>query len=240
MLIIETENYTELSKRGSELLINEISKKPKITIGFATGVTPLGMYKKIVKSYKKKKVDFSKVTSFNLDEYYSIKKTDKNSFSYYMFHNLFNKVNIKKQNINLLNGETVDPEKECINYEKKIENNPIDIQILGIGVNGHIGFNEPGSSLNSKTRMIKLTKETIKINSRSFKNKLDIPQHALTMGISTIMRSKKIILLASGLDKAKAVKCLVKGPISSDCPVSFLKKHRNIIVILDKNAARLI
>jgi glucosamine-6-phosphate deaminase len=240
MLIIETKDYNELSKRSAELLINEISKKPKITIGFATGITPLGMYSEIVKEYKKKKVDFSKVTSFNLDEYYFIKSKDKNSFSYYMFSNLFNKINIKKQNINLLNGETIDPEKECINYEKKIENNPIDVQILGVGVNGHIGFNEPGTDKNSKTHLVRLTKETIKQNSKFLKKPSDMPTHALTMGISTIMSSKKIILFASGLDKAKAVKCLIKGPINPNYPVSFLKKHKNIVVILDKDAARLI
>lgn len=241
MLIIETENYKELSKRAAEILIYEINKKPSSVIGFATGGTPLGLYKNLVRSYKNKSVDFSKIISFNLDEYYPIKKESRDSYFYYMYKNLFDLININKKNINFLNGETKEYKKECKSFEKKINKNPIDIQIIGVGVNGHVAFNEPGTSINSKTRLINLTPETIEINSRFFKKrKENVPKKALTMGIRTIMKSKKIILLASGKNKAKAIKRLIDGPIGKDYPISYFKKHKNLIVIIDKEAGRLL
>jgi glucosamine-6-phosphate deaminase len=235
MKIIKTKNYNELSKTACEILIKEIEKKPNLVIGFATGKTPLGLYKELVKEYKNKKIDFSRIKTFNLDEYYPIKITDKNSYHYYMFKNLFNKINIKKSNINFLNGETKNPKKECLNYEQKIKRNPIDIQILGVGVNGHIGFDEPGSNFNSKTRLIDLSSSTLKRNSRFFNKKSQMPRKALTMGINTIMNSKKIILLASGKEKKQAIKHLIRGKIDEKWPVSILKNHKNLIAILDKS-----
>ncbi len=230
MFVIKTKNYRELSKRACDIIAREILKKPDLTLGLATGNTPLGLYKELIKEYKKNKIDFSKVKSFNLDEYYPIKKKDKKSFYYYMFKNFFNKIKIKKSNINMLNGETKSVKKECLNYEKKIKKNPIDVQILGVGVNGHIGFNEPGSDFNSKTRLIELTKETIKRKSRFGKK---VPAKALTMGIKTIMKAKKIILLASGKPKAKAIQHLIKTKSDKDWPVTALKKHKNLIVIIN-------
>jgi len=232
MRLIKVKNYNELSEKASKIIINEISKKPNLTIGFATGKTPIGLYKKLTEVYKKGKIDFSGIKSFNLDECYPIKQKDKRSYSYYMFKNLFNKINIKKENINLLNGGANNFKKECRDYENKIRKNPIDIQILGLGMNGHIGFNEPGSSFNSKTRLVNLDKETIK--------EKKVSKKALTVGISTIMKSKKIILLASGKNKAKAVWGLVKGKIDKNCPVSFLKRHKNIFVIIDGKASSLL
>ncbi len=219
MNIIRVKNYKELSEKASKIIINEILEKPNITIGFATGATPLGLYKELVKAYKNKEIDFSKVRSFNLDEYYPIKKTNKKSYYYYLSNNLFNHINIKKNNINLLNGETKSPGKECKNYETKIKKNPIDVQILGVGANGHIAFNEPGSSFNSKTRVVELNQKK-----------------ALTIGISTIMSAKKLILLASGKSKSKAIKHLVKGKINKEWPVSFLRKHKNLVLVTDRNA----
>jgi glucosamine-6-phosphate deaminase len=224
MDIIKVKNYKELSEKASEILIDKILEKPNITIGFATGATPKGLYKKLVKAYKKKEIDFSKVKSFNLDEYYPIKKTDTKSYHSYLFNNLFNHVNIKKNNITLLNGETKNSEKECKNYEAKIKKNPIDVQILGVGVNGHIAFNEPGSSLNSKTRLAELTNH----------------KKVLTMGISTIMSAKKLILLASGKSKSKAIKCLLENNVNKNSPVSFLKRHKNLTVIIDSKAGCLL
>jgi glucosamine-6-phosphate deaminase len=234
MKLIKVKNYKELSEKASEIVIKEIVKKPNLVMGFATGRTQLGLYKRLVKAYKRGKIDFAKIRSFNLDEYYPIKKNDKRNFYYYMFKNLFSKVNIKKTNINLLNGEAKDWKKECGAYEKKLRKNPIDIQILGIGVNGHIGFNIPGSGSNSKTRLVHLKNITIKRNSRLIKRK--IPTHALTMGIKTIMKGKKIILLAFGKDKRDAVRHLIKGKISKEWPASFLRKHKNFTVIVDKAA----
>jgi glucosamine-6-phosphate deaminase len=232
MKLIKVKNYRELSRRASEIIIKEVSRKPNLVIGFATGKTPLGLYRKLAKAYKKNKIDFSKIKTFNLDEHYPLKKNDRKSYHNYMFRHLFNKINAKKENINLLNGEAKNFKKECEDYEKKIRKNPIDIQILGIGANGHIGFNEPGSDFNSKTRLVDLSPETIK--EKKFLTK------ALTMGISTIMKSKKIILLASGKKKANAVLGLVKGKIGKNCPASFLRKHKNLIVIIDEKAGSLL
>jgi glucosamine-6-phosphate deaminase len=232
MKLIKVRNYNELSEKASRIIIKEVSKKPNLTIGFATGKTPLGTYKNLVKAYRKNNIDFSKIKTFNLDEYYPLKKNDKKSYRYYMFKNLFGKINVKKENINLLNGTLKDFKKECKSYENKIKKTPIDIQILGIGINGHIGFNEPGSSFNSKTRLIDLAPETLKENKYLKK--------ALTMGISTIVKSKKIILLASGKKKAKAILELVKGKINKNLPASFLKKNKNFLVIIDKKAGSLL
>ncbi len=223
MDVIKVKDYKELSEKASRILIDEILEKPNLTIGFATGATPLGLYKELIKAYKKKKINFSKVKAFNLDEYYLIKKTDKKSYNYYLFNNLFNNINIKKSNINLLNGEAKNPEKESKDYETKIKKNKIDVQILGVGVNGHIAFNEPGSSLNSKTRIVTVNQKK-----------------ALTMGISTIMSAKKLILLASGKAKSKAIKCLLDDDANKNCPVSFLKRHKNLTVIIDNKAGCLL
>ena len=232
MKIIKVKNYAEMSEKVAEIVIKEIKKKPNLVLGFATGKTTLGMYGELVKAYLEKKVNFSWTTSFNLDEYYPINGKNKKSFYYYMHKNLFNKINIKKENINFLNGEAKNPGGECWDYEIKIKENPIDLQVLGVGVNGHIGFDEPGSKLNSVTRVVELTKETKKINKTNKK--------AVTMGISTILKAEKIILLASGKNKAKAIHNLVKGKVNEKWPVSYLRNHKNIIVIVDKGAGRLI
>jgi len=225
MKIIEVKNYKELSRIASDIIIEEINKKPNIVIGFASGKTPKNTYKNLVKAYKNKKVDFSKITSFNVDEFYPIKKESKKSYYHYLFTNLLNKVNVNKKKIFLINGDTKNSEKECFNYEKRIKENPIDLQLLGIGENGHIGFNEPGSSRNSKTRVVKLT---------------HIEGTAITMGIKTIMKAKKIILLASGKKKAKAIYGLVKGKITEEVPASFLREHKDFILIIDRKAGSLL
>jgi len=233
MIIIKTKSYEEMSEKAAEILISEIKKNPNIVIGFATGSTPIGLYKLLAMHYKKGKVDFSKIISFNLDEYYPILRKDRNSFFYFMHKNLFNRININSVNINLLNGEAKDVEMECENYEKMIKNKLIDIQILGLGVNGHIGFNEPPAEKTSKTRLVGLSQETIKINKTE-------NTKALTMGIATIMGAKKIILLASGKSKAEAIKHLIEGKEDENWPVSFLRRHKNLVVIIDKEAAGLL
>jgi len=227
MKLIKTKNYNEMSEKAAEIIIKEINKKPSLAIAFATGKTPLGLYEKLIEAYKKKKINFSKIKAFNLDEYYLIKNKDKRSFYYYLHKNLFDKVNLKKENINLLNGEAKNWKKECSDYESKIKKNEIDLMILGVGVNGHIAFNELGSLKDSKTRLVELKHKAIK-------------NRALTIGISTILSSKKLILLASDKKKAEAIKCLVKCKPDKCCPVSFLRKHKNLIVIADKEAESLI
>jgi glucosamine-6-phosphate deaminase len=233
MKIIKTKNYKKLSSIASSIVIQEIKKKPSLTICLPTGKTPLRLYKNLT---RKKNIDFSKIKFFNLDEYYPIKKSDKRSFNCSLRKNLLNKINVKEENISLINSETKNPKRECIEYEKEIKRNPIDLVILGVGINGHIAFNEPGSKVNSKTRLVKLTKETIKRNSTLFKK---IPKRAITLGIKTILSSKKIILLASGKEKAMALSYL-NNKKSSRHPLSFIKNHKNLIVITDKKAGRYI
>lgn len=240
MLVIIQKNYSELSKKAADMLKKEISKNPYLTIGFATGSTPLGLYKKLVLAYRKKKISFSNIISFNLDEYYKIKRKDKNSYFHNMHNILFSKVDIKHENINFLNGEAKNHKKECENYEEKIKDKPIDLQILGVGANGHIAFNEPGSKFNSRTRLVNLSRETINSNSRFFRSKEKVPRKALTMGISTIRKARKIVLLASGKDKAEAIFHLIKCKPDEKWPVTSLKNHKNLTVIIDKEAASLI
>ncbi|MFH0712046.1 MAG: glucosamine-6-phosphate deaminase [archaeon] len=230
MKVIRVKNYEEMSRTASEILIGEIRKKKNIVVGFATGRTPLGLYKNLVRAYRKREVDFSGVRSFNLDEYYPVAKNSRRSFFSYMFRNLFGLVNIKEGNMNFLDGEVRDWRAECARYEGLIRKSPIDVQILGVGVNGHIGFNEPGSSFSSRTRLVELSDETRRQNSGIFWR---APKQALTMGVGTILSAKKIILLASGREKMKAVERLVKGKISKDCPVSFLRGHKDLVVVTD-------
>ena len=240
MLIIVTDSYREMSKRAAELVCLEIKRKPELNLGLATGETPALMYDELVKLYKNKQVDFSNVHAFMLDEYYKIPKDNKNSYCSYLHNKIISKVNIKKSNFNYLDSEIENIKKFIKKYNRLIRKNPIDLQILGIGVNGHIGFNEPGSGKFSKTRLIKLTESTRKANSRFFKSINEVPKYAITLGIKNILKSKKIILLANGKNKALAIKNLVKGKPTKNWPASFLKKHKNLIVILDKEAASLL
>jgi len=233
MKIIKVNNYEELSQKACEFLIKEIPKNKKFILGFATGKSVLGTYKLLVKKFKEGKIDFSKIISFNLDEYFPIKKKNKNSFYFYMHKNLFDKINILKKNINLFNGETKNPKKECLNYERKLKKNKIDLQILGLGGNGHIGYNEPGSKINSEVRLINLNEKTLKDKSKNFKNG-KMPSRAFTIGIKNILDSKKILLIVSGKNKKVAFEHLIRGKISLDWPVSFLKKHKNLTVIVNK------
>jgi glucosamine-6-phosphate deaminase len=228
MKFLIVKDYREMSKRAGEIILEEVKKKPNLVLGLASGKTTLGLYKELVKAYKKG-VDFSKIKVFNLDEYYPIKKSDKRSFYYYFFKNLLKKINIKRENINLLNGETKNPEKECKEFEKKIGEVGMDVQILGVGVNGHIAFNEPGSTRGTKTRLVRLSFETTKGK---------VPRKALTQGVSTIMKSRKLLLLASGKSKEEAIEHL-KDKEGQEWPVSFIKKHKDLTVIADKKAGGL-
>jgi len=240
MKIIITKDYKEMSKRAAELIVDEINKKPNLVLGLPTGETPIGMYKLLTHSYKNKKVNFSKVKCFNLDEYYPILRSNKHSYHYFMNDIFFKHVNVKKSNIHILDSESKTPIKDCTLYERKIRKNPLDIQILGVGINGHIAFNEPGSRINSRTRIVDLTQNTIERNSRFFKNTLDVPKKGLTMGVGTIMEAKKLILLANGKNKDEAIKHLARGKVGDKWPVSFLRKHKNLVVIVDKEAGKLL
>jgi glucosamine-6-phosphate deaminase len=233
ILAAEEEVYSEASSR----VVDWIHKKPDAILGLATGKTMLGVYKKLIGDYENDLVDFSAVTTVNLDEYLGLARENPLSFHSYMFQNFFQHVNIKKTNILIPNPLPDDVEKECEAYEEAIKKTGgIEIQLLGIGRDGHIGFNEPSSSLQARTRVKTLTDETLKDNFGS----TDGPRFALTMGIGTIMDAKEIILVAIGREKAKAVANMVEGPVTASCPASVLQLHPRVKVILDKEASHLL
>ncbi|GMQ58877.1 glucosamine-6-phosphate deaminase [Vallitalea sediminicola] len=241
MRIIVTGTYEEMSKKAATLVASQVNLKPNSILGLATGGTPVGMYKELVKMYQDDEVDFSTVKTFNLDEYYPIDKTNDQSYYYYMKDNLFNHVNISEECINIPNGQANDIEEECYEYDKNIYNSGgIDLQVLGIGTNGHIGFNEPDLTFESGTHKVTLDDETIKANSRFFDSIDEVPTEAISMGMKTIMQSKKIVLLANGEAKAKIIEKMLFGEISPNVPASILQLHPHVIVILDKEAAKYI
>ncbi|KAI4453198.1 glucosamine-6-phosphate isomerase [Holotrichia oblita] len=211
----------------------------KNIISLATGSTPVGMYKEIVAKHKKSEVDFKGVTTFNLDEYYPIKNNDNQSYIYFMKENLFNHINIDMKKVNIPNGEAADPLIECAEYEKKIKAaGGIGLQVLGIGQNGHIGFNEPCDVFEAQTHYVTLDESTINANSRFFESKEQVPKHALSMGIKTIMMAKKILLLVTGEVKAEILKKTITGDITPSVPASVLQLHQDVIVVADEAAAR--
>lgn len=241
MRIIRVNNYDEMSQKAANMISSQITLKHDSVLGLATGDTPTGMYKALIKLYNDKEIDFSDVTSFNLDEYYGLSDDNTESYHYYMMNNLFKYINIKSENINMLSGVTRNIEKECSNYDNKIKSvGGIDIQILGIGVNGHIGFNEPSVNFEAGTHLVNLDMKTIESNSRFFKSMNEVPKSALSMGIKTIMQSKIIVLLANGEAKAEAIYKTVKGKICPEVPASILQLHNNVNIIVDKEAAKLL
>lgn len=237
MRVIICENYEEMSNEAAKIVAGQIMLKPNCTLGLATGSTPVGMYKKLCEMNKNGEIDFSEVKSFNLDEYYPISSENEQSYHYFMNKNLFNNVNIKEENTHILDGAAKDTVKECTDFENLIEKNGgIDLQILGIGENGHIGFNEPSAKLNTKTHLTLLTESTINANSRFFTSADEVPHSALTMGIATILKSKKIILMASGAAKHCAVKAMLKETVDTDVPATVLNLHDDVVLICDKAA----
>lgn len=241
MRLMITESYEELSKAAAEEFAKVIKEKPNAVLGLATGGSPVGMYKELIKMYEKNELDFSKVTTVNLDEYIGLNPEHNQSYRHFMNENLFNHININIANTFVPNGLADNLEVECKEYDKKImELGGIDIQLLGVGNNGHIAFNEPDEQLSAGTHVISLTENTIEANSRFFENINDVPKKAITMGLDGIMKAKKIILIASGESKAEAIKGLFSGKITTDNPASMLQMHRDVTVIVDKEAAKLI
>lgn len=241
MKLIMVKNYDEMSKVAAEVIEKVISDKPDAVLGLATGGTPVGMYKELIKMNKDGKIDFSKVTTVNLDEYIGLSGTHEQSYRHFMNSNLFDHININKANTYVPNGLAKDIEEEGKAYDKKIDElGGTDIQLLGVGNNGHIAFNEPDSVLISGTHLTGLTESTIKANSRFFDSMEEVPKTAITMGLGQIMKSKKILLIASGESKAEAMKELFSGKITTECPVTMLNMHRDVTVIIDEDAAKLI
>lgn len=237
MRVIVCKDYDEMSAKAAELVASQIILKPDSVLGLATGSTPIGLYERLGEMYKSGKMDFSDITTFNLDEYYPISKSNSQSYYYFMNEHLFSHINVNRERTFIPNGETSDPERECSEYEELIDNKGgIDLQILGIGQNGHIGFNEPDLNLNSKTHLTDLTQNTIDANSRFFDKKEDVPKQALTMGIATILKSRKILLLANGASKHDAVAELLNEEINTNTPATMLKVHPDVVLICDREA----
>ncbi len=237
MRVIVCENYEEVSKEAAKIVASQLILKPDSVLGLATGSTPVGMYNILAEKNKAGEIDFKAVKSFNLDEYYPMAADHDQSYRYFMNENLFNNINIDIENTHVLDGLAENPEKECDDFEKMIDAaGGIDLQILGIGQNGHIGFNEPDDFLYANTHLTDLTENTIQANSRFFDKIEDVPTKALTMGIASILKSKRIIILASGENKRDAVTELIEGEISTKNPATMLKVHNDVIVICDKAA----
>lgn len=237
MNLILCKNYDEMSQRAAEFIAEQVNAKPDSVLGLATGATPIGTYRCLIDMYKNNKIDFKAVTTFNLDEYYPISRENPQSYDSFMKENLFNHINIDLSNTHIPNGEAVNPTEECIAYENEIEQyGGVDLQILGIGRNGHIGFNEPSDALNSGTHLTNLTQDTIEANAHFFEDKSKVPAHALTMGMATIFKAKKIILLANGRSKLNAIKALMSDDITTDIPATMLKMHPDVTVICDYDA----
>lgn len=233
-------NAEEIAVAAAQLYKELIVQKPNAVLGLATGATPVPTYKKIIELYNNGEISFKDVTTFNLDEYCDLDKNDKNSYYTFMHENLFNHIDIKEENVNFLDGNAEDCDAESKRYAEAIKAvGGIDLQLLGIGTNGHIAFNEPADKFTDEAFKVTLTQSTIDSNQQYFGD-VPMPRYAMTMGIGSIMRSKKILLIATGEKKAKAIKAMVSGEITPQIPCSILNEHKDVIIMLDKAAASLI
>lgn len=226
-----------LFERLSQYFASEITKQPRINLGLATGSTPIPLYKKLIEDHKVNGTSYKYVKTFNLDEYLGLEKNSPDTYKNFMRETFFNHIDIRKENTHIPSSNKEISSYECLRYDEIIKSNPIDIQLLGIGTNGHIGFNEDGSNFDYKTRVVELTEDTINSNAVFFNSVDDVPKTAITMGIGTIMKARKIILVATGLAKADAIKATINGYITKDVPASILQTHENVIIYLDKEAA---
>ena len=237
MKVIVCKDYDEMSKKASELVISNMMEKPQIKFGFATGSSPVGLYKNLIAAQKDGEISFKYAKSVNLDEYVGIDPDNEQSYSYFMYDNLFNHVNIKKENINLPHAPEND-EKYALEYRKVLDDfGQRDIQILGLGPNGHIAFNEPADKLNRRASIIKLTESTIEANSRFFENEEDVPKYALSMGVEEVFNARTLVVLASGKNKHEAVKRMLnEDSIYTQLPASLLNLHPNVYLFVDEEA----
>ena len=239
-LIIE-KDYENISKRAANEILKIVNNKEHSILGLATGSSPVGLYEELIKLNEEKKIDFSKVTTINLDEYIGISNNHPQSYRYFMNDTLFNHINIDKNNTYVPNGNAEDMEAECVGYDKKIRDlGGIDLQLLGIGGNGHIAFNEPDEELVVGTHVTGLTQSTIEANSRFFDSIDEVPKKAITMGLGEIMKAKSIILIASGKGKAEAIAKLFSGKITTKSPATLLAVHNDVTIIIDEQAASLL
>ncbi|HUV39120.1 MAG TPA: glucosamine-6-phosphate deaminase [Planctomycetota bacterium] len=238
MEVIVKKDYDEMSRLAAQKIAAVVRENPRCVLGLATGSTPLGTYKELIRMHKKEGLDFQQVASFNLDEYVGIQPTHDQSYYHFMYHNLFKHININLDNVHVPSGIAADVEAHCAWYDDEIERwGGIDIQLLGIGGNGHIAFNEPGTAVFSRTNWVKLDSRTIADNARFFKRAADVPRYAITMGIGTILEAREVVLLANKASKADAIAATVEGPITAIVPASALQLHPDCTIITDRDAA---
>ena len=241
MRIYRATDYNDMSRKAANILSAQVILKPNCVLGLATGSTPLGIYKQLIEWYKKGDIDFSEVTTVNLDEYVGLPKNDENSFQFFMRQNLWDQVNISPEHTYIPDGTVKDTKGECLNYERLIARiGGVDMQLLGLGQNGHIGFNEPGTAFDKDTHVAKLSKTTIEANKRFFEREEDMPRSAITMGIRSIMRSRRILMVASGVQKSEILKKAFFGPVTPSIPASVLQLHNDVTLVGDSEALSLI
>jgi len=228
-----------MSEKACELIVDKLKKLEQPVLGLATGSTPEGFYDRLIDTYKEGNISFENTTTFNLDEYVGLSKDDPQSYHYYMNERLFKHINIKEDNAHVPKGDAENLEEECKRYEQLIQDaGGVDLQLLGLGTNGHIAFNEPGSSFQSRTQVVDLTESTIQANSRFFERKEDVPTKAVSMGIGSILESDEIVMLVSGESKEEALAQMINGEITEDCPATALQNHNNVTVIADEAALK--
>ena len=237
MKIYKAKDYKDMSRKAANIISAQVIMKPNCVLGLATGSTPIGTYAQLVEWYNKGDLDFSEVTTVNLDEYKGLPRTNDQSYYYFMHQHLFDRVNIDPERTNVPNGMEPDAEKECGRYEELIRSlGGVDLQLLGLGHNGHIGFNEPGEAFEKETHCVDLTESTIEANKRFFASADDVPKQAYTMGIKTIMQAKKILIVVNGENKADFVERAFFGPVTPEVPASILQLHNDVTLVGDEAA----
>lgn len=237
MKIYKAKDYKDMSRKAANIISAQVIMKPNCVLGLATGSTPIGTYDQLVEWYNKGDLDFSEVTTVNLDEYKGLPRTNDQSYYYFMHQHLFDRVNIDPERTNVPNGMEPDAEKECGRYEELIRSlGGVDLQLLGLGHNGHIGFNEPGEAFEKETHCVYLTESTIEANKRFFASADDVPKQAYTMGIKTIMQAKKILIVVNGENKADIVERAFFGPVTPEVPASILQLHNDVTLVGDEEA----
>jgi len=238
MLVEILSDYDALSERAFALVSDAVRRKPDGVVGFATGSTPVGLYERLTRAHTEQGLDFSKITTFNLDEYVGLPPNHPESYHHFMWEKLFKHINLSPSRVHVPDGMAGDIDAHCAWYERRIEEaGGIDLQILGMGANGHLAFNEPGSSLGSRTRIKRLSTQTRQDNARFFGGADKVPEHAITMGIGTIMEARRLLLMVSGRKKARAVQAILEGPITAMVPATIVQLHRWAYILLDEEAA---